>query len=142
MSKFVAMWEDDVAGMSGVDICRTLGGSIKNPPISNFCCVRVSHALISAGYPITIASDYKDKDGEKYIIKVETLKSYLRSKFGDPVKVTKDNVGKRSGIIIWTLHFSDATGHADIYNGRDGRGAKYKDYWDDVDNAELWVFPY
>lgn len=60
--------------------------------IGNYCCVRVSHALITGGHPITRASDYKDKNGNKYIIRVVTMKEYLTEKYGAPVTVTKVNI--------------------------------------------------
>jgi hypothetical protein len=43
--------------------------------MKNFCTVRLSYALTWLGHPITIPSDYKDKDGNKYIIKCSTMKN-------------------------------------------------------------------
>jgi hypothetical protein len=90
MSKpsFATMWNDELQTYSVAEVKSTLGGSINSPAIDNCCCVRVSHALIKAGHPITIASDYKDKFGNKYIIKVKTMTTYLRDKYGSPRDVT------------------------------------------------------
>lgn len=140
MSVFYAMWRDGVAGMGGDEIQAALKGNIKNPPITNFCCVRVSHALLAAGKPITIASNYRDAEGNKYIIKVATMTKYLRDTFVAPVRVTKDSIGRKCGIIVFHQRFADATGHADLFNGRDGAGCKYNAYWDSCDYAELWEF--
>ena len=45
------MYNDPITGMSPDEIKKELGGNLNE--ISNFCCVRVSHALISCGHKIT-----------------------------------------------------------------------------------------
>jgi hypothetical protein len=55
--------------------------------MKNFCTVRLSYALTWLGHPITIPSDYKDKDGNKYIIKCSTMKKYLEDKYGEGTEI-------------------------------------------------------
>ena len=50
---------------------EAVGGNI--PGLGNYCAVRLSYALIKCGHPIKINSDYKDKNGNKYIIKTKTM---------------------------------------------------------------------
>lgn len=99
------------------------------------CCVRVSHALAAGGGPISIPSDYADSAGNRGIIKVATMKSYLRSKYGAPVPAAGP-AGKK-GVIAFDVAFSDATGHADLW---DGSSCAYKSYWGDMSAAYIWEF--
>jgi hypothetical protein len=55
--------------------------------MKNFCTVRLSYALRLLGHPITIPSDYKDEDGNKYIIKCSTMKKYLEDKYGEGTEI-------------------------------------------------------
>lgn len=94
-----------------------------------FCCIRLSHALITARHPITRSSDYLDKDGNKYIIRVATMIPYLEAKSGPPdadlVKAAdKDYLGEskghiadvmsKPGIIALEIPFTDASGHVTL----------------------------
>jgi len=130
------MWGDPVTTMSGAAIEQQLGGNLKG--LGNYCCVRVSHAMITAGHSITRTSDYKDKNGNKYIIKVATMKDYLTGKYGNPTKVTKATAAGKKGIIVFDVSFSDATGHADLWNGS---SCAYQDYWDRASSVSLWECP-
>jgi len=113
-----------------------LGGNLKG--LENYCCVRVSHALMRAGHKITQKSDYKDADGNKYIIRVVSMKSYMTGTFGEPLKVTESSAkGKQSIICFDECGFSDATGHFDLWNGSN---AAYKEYWNKTTKVYLWEF--
>jgi hypothetical protein len=68
--------------------------------MKNFCTVRLSYALTWLGHPITIPSDYKDKDGNKYIIKCSTMKKYLYDKYGKGTKIYSLIVYKKDPKII------------------------------------------
>jgi len=122
--------------MQGSEIESTLGGNLKG--LGNYCCVRVSHALITAGHPISCRSDYKDKQGNKYIIKVATMKDYLTSLYGASILVTQSSARGKKGIIVFDVSFEDATGHADLW---DGSSCAYQDYWNRASAVHLWVCP-
>lgn len=59
-----------VNSMQGLKI-EEVGGNIKG--LGNYCAVRLSYALIKCGHPIKRNSDYKDKNGNKYIIKSKSM---------------------------------------------------------------------
>jgi len=77
------------------------------------CCVRISHALIVNGHKITLNSDYKDKDGNKYIIKCITMNDYLKDNYSNEKKKI-DNLSNKNGIVFFDIAFTDATGHFDL----------------------------
>ena len=134
LPSFNNLWNDPVTKMSPREIENKLGGNLKG--LSNYCCVRVSHALISASHPITRESDYKDKNGNKYIIRVKTMKEYLTNKYGSPIDVTKETAKGKRGIIIFDVSgWSDATGHADLW---DGNNCAYQEYWNKASKVHLW----
>jgi hypothetical protein len=88
-----------------------VGGNIKG--LGNYCCVRLSYALIKEGHPITIPSDYKDKNGNKYIIKCATMENYLNDKYKASTGV--NSIDGLSGIVYFKdCGFSDASGHFDV----------------------------
>lgn len=129
------MWADPVTRMDPADIPGRLGGNLGG--LGNYCCIRVSHALITAGHPITTASDYRDAAGNKYIIRVATMKSYLTSKYGAPIAVTAASAAGKKGIIVFDVSgWSDATGHADLWNGST---CAYRSYWSEASAAHLWT---
>ena len=146
---FAKLWNDPITRMSASQIHSTLGGNLTS--LTNCCCVRVSHALLSNGAPITITSDYKDKNGNKYIIRVKTMKTYLKNKYGNPVNVTKSSASGKKGVIVFDCHFQDATGeklinikmfynhfttgHVDLWNGN---SCAYQEYWDRATAVYLW----
>lgn len=71
-----------------------------------------------AGHAITIASDYKDKDGNKYIIRVKTMVKYLTDWLGAPEKVTAASAKGKQGIIYFDVReWHDATGHVTLWDG-------------------------
>ena len=93
-----------------------VGGNI--PGLGNFCAVRLSYALIKCGHPIKINSDYKDKNGNKYIIKAKTMESYLNDHYQQGKAI--NSIKGLSGIVYFKdCNFGDASGHVDvIVNGQ------------------------
>jgi len=134
-SQFTKMWNDPVVRMSPDQIKSSLGGNLSS--LTNFCAVRVSHALLHAGHPIRIPSDYKDKDGNKYIIRVKTMKSFLEGKFGNGQMISKESSKGKYGVVIFEdCGWSDATGHADLIS--DGQ-VGHKSFWDQ--SKRVWFWP-
>ena len=127
------MNDDPVLRMDGGSIKDELGGNLTS--LTNFCCVRMSHALTQAGHPITIASDFVDDAGNGYIIRVKTMKQYLRDTLGQPTLVSKSSAKGMKGIILFNISFSDATGHVDLW---DGSSCAFHEYWDGSTSVELF----
>jgi len=127
---FEDMWNDPI--IRETDPGAILGGQLID--LGNYCCVRVSHALMTAGHTITQPSDFKDKYKRPYIIKCDTMDSYLRSKLGPPIGVSSSTAAGKRGIIFFKKRFRNATGHFDLF---DGSSCAYSEYWD-ADDIYLW----
>ena len=88
-----------------------VGGNIAG--LGNYCAVRLSYALMKCGHPIQINSDYKDKNGNKYIIRANTMETYLNDHYKKSQKV--NSISNLSGIVYFKdCGFGDATGHLDV----------------------------
>ena len=102
---------------------------------SNACATRVSKALNGAGgvhfipYFKAIGPNGKlepqvssGKNKKWYIFRVKMLNKHLTSKYSKPEEFTRSEyklkLNKRKGIIIFEVTgWSDATGHADLWDG-------------------------
>lgn len=94
----------------GLEI-EKVGGNIKD--LGNYCSVRLSFALIKCGHHIKINSDYKDSNGNKYIIKTKTMEGYLNDYYKGGVKI--NSIEGLSGIVYFKdCGFSNASGHVDV----------------------------
>lgn len=109
-----------------------VGGNIKG--LGNYCAVRLSYALIKCGHPIKINSDYKDKDGNKYIIKAKTMESYLDDYYQEGTDI--NSISGLSGIVYFKdCNFGDASGHVDvIVNGK----VADSDYSEKAKSIKYW----
>lgn len=130
---FSQLQRDPVLRMSADDVKKTLGGNLTS--LTNMCCVRMSHALTAARFPITVPSDYRDRAGNKYIIRVTTMEKHLRSLLGEPARVTQESAHGRQGIILFHVAFSDASGHVDLWNESK---CEYEEYWTRASSVLLW----
>jgi len=111
---FSKMWEDGIAYAKEKEVVTKLGGNLGD--LTNFCCVRTTHCLRYAGHVITQKCDFKDSKGNGYIIRVETMKKYLTSKFGPPSLVKRENILSSTGIICYDMSWPDSTGHFTLWN--------------------------
>ncbi|EDQ89261.1 uncharacterized protein MONBRDRAFT_37110 [Monosiga brevicollis MX1] len=117
---FDKMWQDPVTAMDHASIGEYLGGDLIGQ--ANYCAIRLSHGLMASGHKITQPSDFRDREGNKYIIRVATMQSYLSKVLGTPKEVTsKQAIAGRRGIVLFTIAYSDATGHVTLWNGSDLR---------------------
>lgn len=90
---------------------ENVGGNIKG--LGNYCAVRLSYALIMCGHPIKINSDYKDKNGNKYIIKTKTMEGYLNDYYKQAKTI--QSINGLSGIVFFKdCGYGDAAGHVDV----------------------------
>lgn len=133
---FDKMWNDPI--VTNTDPGSILGGNVKG--LGNFCCIRVSHALMTAGHTINIESSYYDDNKNYYIIKCDTMETYMQDNFGDPTTLIDEaSAAGKTGIIFFKkCGFSDATGHFDLWNGSE---TAYKSYFDRAqEGIFLWEF--
>ena len=129
------------------DVFTEIGGKVKlNYDIgvfSNACATRISKALNYSGEEHKIPF-YKTKDsngndvvqvssgGKKYwyIYRVKVISQYLGEVYGPPKMIPNDSYrdhlrGKRGIIVFEVSGWSDATGHADLWNGNQAVGSDY-----------------
>ena len=133
LPSFGAMWYDPICSAEANRVKQELGGNLGG--LTNLCCVRVSHALTTAGHRIRRSSDFKDKHGNPMIIRVVTMKEYLAQQFGAPSRVTLQSAAGKQGIIVFDVPFSNATGHCDLWNGR---SCAFQAYWETATAVWLW----
>ncbi|MFV8783008.1 type VI secretion system amidase effector protein Tae4 [Microbulbifer sp. SA54] len=129
------------------EVFTEIGGKVKlNYDIgvfSNACATRISRALNFSGDQHRIPF-YKTKDGSGnevvqvssggkkywYIYRVKVMAQYLGEVYGRPKIIPVDSYrnqlrGKR-GIIVYVVSgWSDATGHADLWDGETSVGSDY-----------------
>lgn len=112
-------------------VAQVVGGKVaayirdKKNPWKNTCAVRMSYILNQSGLTIPKISG-KTQTGhgnQNYFYRVKDVISFLRNRWGEPEIVAYPPsgggslVGKR-GVILFEVHgWSDASGHATLFNG-------------------------
>lgn len=134
---------------SAAEVFTEIGGKVKlNYEIgvfSNACATRISRALNLSGdehsIPFYKTTDSNGNDvvqvssgGKKnwYIYRVKVISKYLNETYGpgkmiDPYSYKKDLAGKKGIVIFEVSGWSDATGHADLWDGSHCVGSDYGD---------------
>ncbi|MDJ0836006.1 MAG: type VI secretion system amidase effector protein Tae4 [Acidobacteriota bacterium] len=128
-----------------ITVKNLIGGNVRGAWIKNVCVIRVSRALNYSGDPIPFNRSYlstvRGGDGKRYAYRVREFRRYMVEKYGDPTRVAgggsppKSFKGLRGIILFDVTGWSDATGHADLWNGS---GCSYQCYWPRADKVELW----
>ena len=107
-----------------------MGYNLESGMFENACAIRISHALNEAGEEIAFARGITSSgaEGDWHIFRVNDLKEHLTEQFGEP-DVTSSNpmdFAGRQGIIVFDVDgWSNASGHADLFNGYDCEGVCY-----------------
>ncbi|GAA0274056.1 type VI secretion system amidase effector protein Tae4 [Alteraurantiacibacter aestuarii] len=118
-----------------------LGGGfadlVDHPDYQNTCAIRMSVAFNASPSPVArkygvADGNHKDKNGNHIIIRVRTLQTFLEDVLGaETWGMSKQpgtpfnfaDVPRKTGILMYHANFSDASGHADLWNGK---GCVYK----------------
>lgn len=127
--------------------------------IQNSCAIKLSRAFNYADPKHRIPNGYKfaikktplklntivGGDKYRYAFRVAEMLKYLAEKYGRPaVRVRKKrgddavpaSFAGKSGVIVFNdCGWGNATGHIDLWNGTDCRGAAY---WSDAKEVYLW----
>lgn len=113
------------------NVAQVVGGKVaahirdKKNPWKNTCAVRMSYILNQSGLTIPNISGKTQTghDNQNYFYRVRDVISFLRNQWGEPEVVAYPQsgggslVGKR-GIILFEVHgWSDASGHATLFDG-------------------------
>ncbi len=98
----------------------------------NACAIRLSYVLNKTGHkiPHIAGQTVSGGQGAWYIYKVKTMIMYLHKVFGNPdhtfVNPTANALAKHKGILVFEVDgWSDATGHATIWDGTNCSDACY-----------------
>ena len=152
---FQTMWHHFVTiydGGSILSVGKKIGGKVqenielgvKDPKtgFTNACAIRMSYSLNNSGTFIYKGA-WKTVSGgnkEQYIYRVSDLIKYLTQTFGKPDKVVKNpkpsDFANLKGILIFGVQWSDATGHATLWNGS---GCSDHCYFPVAAEASIWL---
>jgi hypothetical protein len=132
---FQTMWHSfiSVYGDGSVpSVGRKIGGKVQEnielgmidpkAGFTNACAIRMSYSLNDSGMPISRGKWKTVSGGDKkqYIYRVSDLTRYLHNTFGKPDKIVKnpkpEDFSGLKGIIVFGVQWSDATGHATLWN--------------------------
>lgn len=145
---------------TGAKVAKLIGGNVEknigNPHAAqrwdNTCAVRMSYILSQAGMviPAVRGETVSGADGRKYFFRVRDLIGFLKRRWGDaevvpyPAAGGGPLVGKKGVILFEVSGWSDAQGHATLFDGRscydhcyfNEPTAKYR-----TDRAHFWSLP-
>ena len=133
---------------------RRIGGQVNDERLSNTCTIRLSRALNYSGHLIPRSArglhTATGGDGLHYAYRVREMRPYLEAVYGPPHIVwrvaspSEDRLDRsdprepflrRRGIIQFSVHFDDATGHFDIW---DGIACRFYQHFDHAYEIALW----
>jgi hypothetical protein len=112
-------------------VAQVIGGAVaanihdKKRPWKNTCAVRISYILNQSGLiiPALPGQTEKGSDHRNYFFRVKDVIAFLKLKWGAPTVVAYPPSGggalaRKKGIILFEIHgWTDATGHATLFNG-------------------------
>ncbi len=109
---------------------------------TNACAIRMSYSLNHSGVTITKGAwdTVSGKDRNQYLYRVSSLLKYLQFAFGKPDKTVKhpnpNDFSNDKGILVFGVQWSDATGHATLWDG-----ARCSDhcYFPVAQEASIWL---
>jgi hypothetical protein len=131
-----------------------IGGNVNAAWIDNTCAIRMSRALNYSGIPMP--SHYEGLetvsggDHLHYAFRVRELRPWLTATLDKPafdIKKAADEVFDKSviahlkGIIGFDIHFSDASGHFDLWNGEVITSEHHmsRNYYDAATRITVWT---
>jgi len=162
------LWSDfyreylDYENYDSDTVKQTIGGAVNEDWITNTCAVRMSRGLNYSSLPVppnfSGLTTVKGGDGKHYGFRVREMRLWLPTgtALGKPDvdihKKQNDDFDKTTlkdmkGIIAFDIHFSDATGHLDRWDGsqfshESGRSTDFGDagrYWALATRITLWA---
>jgi hypothetical protein len=131
----------------------TIGGSVDAAWITNTCAIRMSRTLNYSGIPLppkfTGLNVVAGADGKWYAYRQRELRRWMQLNFGQPMLRHKPSTGQISradfslgkGIIGFDIHFSNATGHVDLWDGTSytHEAVDADDYFALATTVVLWI---
>jgi Type VI secretion system (T6SS), amidase effector protein 4 len=150
--KFWAEYPDYVTYPDSAAVKKDIGGAVDAGYITNTCAIRLSRGLNYSGVPVPTQLagllTVKGGDGKRYALRVAEMRIWLPQVLGKPdldhskkqgEAFDKATLASRKGIIAFNIHFADATGHMDAWDGN-VFSSEYKaaDYWLRATRITLW----
>ncbi len=152
LKNFDQMWDAYPAPGGTADEAKHLiGGRVAAMPDGNTCVLRVSRAFNYSGNKIPRSSTdeiltIKGGDGRNYALRVREFTRYLKRKYGKPDhehsypppgggEIPSEFKGRQGVIIFDVKGWTDATGHADLWNGTHCR---HNGYFHKAAKVMLW----
>lgn len=156
-------WEyPDYESFDSAAVKKAIGGAADAAWVTNTCAVRMSRGLNYSGLPVPAAFNglhtARGGDGKHYAFRVRELRMWLPT--GDALGVPtldltkkqgeefdKTTLKEMKGVIAFDIHFSDATGHFDRWDGQQfshesGQSTDFGDagqYWKLATRITLWA---
>lgn len=157
-SAWIASGKIYSANDPGARVAQVIGGlvarNINNPNPKerweNTCAVRMSYILNQAGLkiPVTPGKTVTGGDGRQYFFRVEAVIEFLQKTWGPPDLIAPypasgSVLGGKQGIILFSVTgWTNAKGHATLWNGHDCYDHCYFDVPDDprihTTRASFW----
>jgi len=153
--KFLTLWGNFISAYGDgkvTSVGNKIGGKVKqnidlgvkepNLGFTNACALRMSYALNYSGISVTRGNwkTVSGADNKWYIFRVKDLVTFINHSFGKPDKVvinpTPKDFNAQSGILIFKVSWSDATGHATLW---DGSTCSDHCYFPEAQEASLWI---
>ncbi|MDX1529748.1 MAG: type VI secretion system amidase effector protein Tae4 [Gammaproteobacteria bacterium] len=129
-------------------VSQELGGkvaaNIDGGIFENACAIRMSYVLNQSGYPVTSAhgATVSAADNSKYLFRVRDLEKHLRQRFGKPEvdgPARERDLAGDPGLLLFTVGgWSNATGHATVWNGR---SCADRCYFPQSSHIAFWKLP-
>ena len=125
---------------------QVIGGKVKTNIdggiFTNACAIRMSYVLNQTGFPIpgNAGAVSSGANGAKYLYRVSDLTPHLVATFGKPDQVvqrpsTASFAGKKGIVVFEVAVWSDASGHATLWNGT---ACSDSCYFPESTRASLW----
>ena len=152
-----ALWSeypDYVSYPDPAQVKQLVGGAVDADWIVNTCAIRLSRTLNYNGVPVPGnypgLATVKGGDGKRYAIRVAEVRKWLAHAIGKPDFEVRKKAGDAfdktpiatmKGVIAFDIHFSNATGHLDLWDGTafsSEQNNTSEDYWTPATRISLW----
>ncbi len=151
--EFEKLWNAYPTGEAD-EVKKLIGGGVAGDWVTNTCAIRMSRSFNYADQVIPKSHKFDDgskmnttfgSDKKRYAYRVREFRKYLDALYGKP-DLVHDNPGdggpvpedfkKHKGIIVFEVKiWTDATGHIDLWDGKDCAGHAY---FDKARQVALW----
>jgi len=156
LHSYSALWDqypDYINYPTPESVKELIGGNVNDDWIANTCAIRMSRTLNANGLPVpgnfAGLNTVKGGDGKRYAYRVRELHAWLDHALGPPDFDTKKKEGdafdktklaSMKGILGFDIHFADATGHFDLWDGStfSDEYQASEDYWTAAKRIWLW----